>query len=73
MLYSPQGVWRAAAHHECPAVEILFMNQVFPCQRVIILCDQVNMTRIEVMYGDARDLPCLFLQGKQDICLFTEE
>jgi hypothetical protein len=73
VLYSPQGVGRSAAHHEGSAVEVFLMDQVFSGQSVIILCDQVNMTRIEVMYGDARDLPGLFLQGKQDICLFTEE
>ena len=31
------------------------------------------MARIEVMYGDARDLTCLFLQGKQNVSLLPKE
>ena len=48
VLDGPQGIGRAAAHHEGPAIEILLVNQVFLGQRIICLCNQINMARIEV-------------------------
>ena len=73
VLDGPQRVGRAPADHEGSAIEILLPDQVFLSQRVIRLRDQVNMARIEVMHVDARDLPCQFLQGEQDVGLFPKE
>ena len=73
VLDSPERIGRAAAHHEGPAIEVFLVDQVLLGQRIVCLRNQVNVTRIEVMHGDARDLPCLFLQGKQDVSLLPKE
>ena len=71
MLDSPERVGRTSADHKGPAVEIFLTDQVFLCQRIVRLGDQVDMTRIEAMYRDARDLPRLLLQGEKNIHFFS--
>ena len=64
---------RTAADHQCASVEILFVNDILPGERICSVCNQIDAAFKQFMDGNPGNLFCLLLQRKQDICLIPQK
>ena len=62
-----KGRRRTASHHQRPAIQVLFADQILVCQGIIFICDQIDTAFKQVVDLNARDMFCLLPQSKNDI------
>ena len=67
VLDRPERLGGTAAHHQRPAIKVLFADQVLVRQGIIPVRDQVDPALKKVVDLDAGHLPRLLLQGKDHI------
>ena len=67
VLDRPERLGETTAHHQRPAIKILFSDQILVRQGIIPVRDQVNPALKQVVDLDAGHLPRLLLQGKDHI------
>ena len=64
---------RASADHKGASVEVLFLNDILPSERIGFVCDQIDAAFEKLMDKNAGDLFSLLSQCKQDINFISQK